>query len=851
MPRRPAIATTAGWRHVDMRKPAGARLGALPYTFHILLETALRAGAEADAAAILRWPDTGAEIAFAPRRVLMRDTTVVPALVDLAAMRDRAAAMGADPGALDLLCPVAVSVDHSLAADRFGTANAMAWNVAPELARNRERHEFLKWANAAFARLTVFPPGMGISHIINLEHPATVAAKIDHEGAPLAIPDTMIGADSHTAMIGALGALGWGVGGLEAESAMPGHPMPLKLPEVVGVRLTGALPHGVLATDLALHVTAELRAMGAVGSFVEFHGPGLAGLSVGMRAAAANMAPEYGATIGFFSVDEATLRYLALTGRPPADVARVGALARGIGLWHDPDRAPDYSREREVDLSALPAIVAGPRRPQDRAPLGSLGAVPGARSMGVPPGAVAMAASTSCTNAGDLGMLVSAVLVAVARGLRVAPWVKSSFAPGSTAMLGALARGRLKGWLDALGFQPVGIGCTPCIGNSGPLATGMEAALAAAPDLPRMAILSGNRNFPGRVHPQVQDAYLASPRLVVAFALAGRLIDLTRDPLGAGADGAPAMLADLWPTAEALEAATLRAAHPADTLAAYADLSGGLGWQAIAAPRGACCPPDDASTYLRAPDFVHGHARAWRGAMTLASLAVYGDDVTADHISPAGAIPAGSAAAAHLTSRGEAAGDLNVCASRRGNYQVMERGAFTVPASVHLMCPGAAPGSTRLASHGPDLPLRDAARALTDAGTGAAIVAGARYGQGSSRDWAAKAPALLRVRAILALGFERIHCANLIAMGVAPIQTPPDWAPATLAITPDDRIEINLTDLPSPGQPVPLRLIAARGTLHGIGRLICATGREIKILLAGGMISAKLSRLGAPTKATA
>ncbi len=823
--------SNVAWTHVDcpdLNVKFGSALLSLPYVFRILLENAVRAGNEADINAILGWPGSGpglAEIEFTPRRLLMHDTTAVPALVDLAMMRQELAQRGGDPALVDTACPVAVSIDHSLGVDHYGTADAMARNRAAEITRNAERYGFLKWADGAFEMLQVFPPGSGILHTMNLEHLATVA---DLDGDTL-VPDTMLGTDSHTPMVGAIGVLGWGIGGLEAEGVMLGHPMPLRLPEVVGVHLTGRLREGVLATDLALHVTAELRIMGVVGAFVEFEGPGLAGLSVGARAAVANMAPEYGATTGFFPVDEATLRYLIETGRSATQAARVERLARRIGLWHDPMQRPNYSRSITIDLTTLGSIAAGPRRPHDRQPLSALGHIDLAGAK------VALAAITSCTNTADLEMLVTAALVAkaaAAKGMRVPNWVKTSFAPGSAAMLNALKRAELMSGLAACGFDVVGIGCTTCIGNSGPLAPAMAHALDVASDLPRVAILSGNRNFPGRVHPQVLDSFLVSPPLVVAFALAGQLIDVTDAPLGKDVAGNPVGLADIWPSAEEIVEGMACAATPKNTLSTYANPDGGSEWQALSVLEGPIYPFDPASAYLRPPPFALPATARWKD---VALLAVYGDDVTTDHISPAGAVPPGLAAD-WLHAAGAAG--RNVFAAYRGNFEVMARGAFTACALVNLLCPEAPPGHTDLGD-GP-LPLYRAACGPS------VVLAGERYGQGSSRDWAAKAPALLGVQAILARSFERIHRGNLIGMGLAAVEIPPEWDPQTLAPRPGDRVLLDWPETMAPGAEVGLALLRnGKAISRATGRLACLTDAESALLRAGGMIPHMMATLSA------
>ncbi|PHP65811.1 aconitate hydratase [Zhengella mangrovi] len=837
---------------IDVRAFAGARLDLLPYSFRVLLACALADGRQDDARAILDWLEarrSDAEVAFVPRRLLMHDTTAMPALVDLATLRDVVAEAGGDPSRVNPICPVAVSVDHSLSVVRHATPEAMAYNTTREVELNAERYSFLKWADRAFGSLEVFPPGYGILHTINLEHLASVADGVEGpDGSVRIVPDTMIGTDSHTPMINAIGVLGWGVGGLEAESAMLGEAMPLALPDVVGVRLSGRLRHGVLATDLALHVTQRLRQLGVVGQFVEFFGPGLDGLSVGERAAVANMAPEYGATVGFFPVDDAVLRYLEATGRPSRHVDRVGFYARTIGLWRNPDDRPAYSRAIEIDLDAIDPSAAGPRRPQDRHPLHAIALDPVETQAGaVPDGAVAIAAITSCTNTADLGMLVTAALVARAAkraGLTVPAWVKTSFAPGSRAMLNALERAGLLADLEAAGFNAVGIGCTTCIGNSGPLAPAMDGALAGRPEMARVAVLSGNRNFPGRIHPAVMDAYLVSPPLVVAYAFAGRLGDIERE-IGRSADGRAVALADIWPSASAIDAAVRQAGNPENTLSAYGDRTGPAPWADIPVRTGERFDWDPASAYIRRPPFVRRSSPAWpRGTQGLAVIGAYGDDVTTDAISPAGAVPPASQAGHYLRDLGVSERDLNVYAAFRGNFEVMRRGAFTAPALKNLLAPDAMPGMTRLSTEEAPVTLEEAASRSAGQGRMPVLLAGDRYGQGSSRDWAAKAPALIGIRAILATGFERIHRSNLIGMGIVPIELPEDWHPQRRRMQPGDTIAATFPDRPGVHAPVSLKHMRAGECLAtGTGRLACHTSLEAELLASGGVFPRTINRL--------
>ena len=829
----------------------------LPWPLRVLLAEVLRQGGSAEP--FRAWLADGgrsdAEIAFRPARILMHDTTCGPALVDLAALRDAVAEAGGDPARVTPMLPVDVSVDHSVAVDVSGVADAMARNMATEFARNAERYGFMKWAAGAFAgRLRVFPPGAGILHSINLERLATVIATEPAEDGPAwAVPDTLLGTDSHTPMINGIGVLGWGVGGLEAEAAMLGLPLPLRLPEVVGVRLTGRLPAGVLATDLVLVVTERLRAAGMAGEFVAFFGPGVATLTAMERAVVANMAPEYGASTACFPVDRAVLGYLAATGRPAAQIALVEAASRALALWREEDEAePLCTRLVEVALDTLSPSVAGPHRPQDRrstAEVPALLAPIRPRPAGaIPDAAIAIAAITSCTNTTDPALLVAAGLLARAaraRGLKPPPWVKTSLTPGSPAAAGLLARTGLDADLDALGFQLAGVGCATCIGNSGPLLPAMAGAVASGEVRP-VAVLSGNRNFPGRVHRDVTDGFLASPPLVVAYALAGDAArDVLADPLGQDNAGQPVRLADLWPSPEAV-ASVLTATEDggAALAAAYASAESSAAWAAIPAPAAARYPWDDASTYLRRPPFARADLPGWQvGETVLRPLLVLGDDITTDHISPAGAIPPEGDAGRHLVERGADPRDLNVFAARRGNFEVMLRGLFTNRTVRNLLGQDLPPGATRLDPGAPAMPLWQAAVRLAARGEAGAILAGARYGAGSSRDWAAKGVALAGVRAVLATSFERIHVGNLIGMGVLPVLLPETAHPAGLGVAPGWGVSITLERL----APRAEALVTLRGPAGEAGaiaaRLAIGTEAEAELLAAGGMLPFLLRRL--------
>ena len=784
-------------RIVDLPALAGNGLARLPVALRILLENVARTlqGEEREAAmtALLAWPDAAtseAEIPVQPCRVLMHDTTSTPALVDIAAMRDALAERGADPALLRPQLPVDVSVDHSLAVEAHARPDAPALNMAHELRRNAERYRFLRWAAGALPGVRIHPPGTGIMHTINVEQLACVVATGEAADGEWAFPEFMIGTDSHTPMASGLGLLAWGVGGLEAQGVMFGMPLMLRIPDVVGVRLAGRLPPGVLATDLALAVTHRLRELGVAGEFVEFFGPGVATLTAGDRCVVANMAPEYGATTGFFPVDAETLRYLRDTGRPRESVELVEAYARRNRLWHDPGANPAYTRTVDIDLAAVSMGVAGPRRPQDLRPYWDTAAAlrqavgKGAEGARFP---IAIAAITSCTNTTDPRLLVAAGLVARkarALGLRVAPQVKTSLSPGSPAAARYLARAGLDRDLAALGFDIVGYGCATCIGNSGPLPP-PDAGAAR-----RVAVLSGNRNFPGRIHPDLDLAFIMSPPLVVAFALAGDAARNLRDEGVPAPGGRTVALDALWPAAGEIDAIVGDAVDPADFAAAFHEASRAPEWNALPAPQGACFRWDPASTILRRPPFASVDAGSRLGRYTAHPLLVVGDDVTTDHISPASAIPSDSLVADYLVERGEDRHDLNVFASRRGNWEVMLRAAFHSRSLRNLLAPGAPVAHTVHAPTGDVVPLPEAAERYRRAGESVVIVAGERYGTGSSRDWAAKGQHLLGVRAVLAASFERIHRANLVGMGILPVQLPAGRGPRELRLAPGDRIEI-------------------------------------------------------------
>jgi aconitate hydratase len=843
-------------RCIDLLGTVGTRLRHLPTVLRLLLENVLRhqKGDEREAAvkALLAWADSGtsdAEIAFHPGRVLMHDTTSTPALVDIAAMRDALAEAGVDPALLNPTLPVDVSVDHSLAVEAYARADAPVLNLQHELRRNAERYRFLRWASQALRGVRIHPPGTGIMHTINIEQLASVVTAEQRDGETWVVPDVMIGTDSHTPMVNGLGVLGWGVGGLEAQTVMFGMPTTLRIPDVVGVHLTGRLPAGVLATDLALVVTQRLRAIGVAGEFVEFFGPGVSTLTAGDRCVVANMAPEYGATTGFFAVDAATLDYLRATGRDEAQIALVEAGTEAMGLWFDPEAAPRFTRVVDIDLSRIGMHVAGPRRPQDllglhetTTALERVGFTPTQPHAELPKHAIAIAAITSCTNTSDPRLLIAAGLVARkarALGLSVPSWVKTSLAPGSPAAVSYLERAGLADDLAALGFQIVGHGCTTCIGNSGPLPPVIREAMSAGQVHP-VAVLSGNRNFAGRVHPELDLGFLMSPPLVIAFALTGDAARNLRDePVQVLADGRRVGLTDLWPDEVEIDACLARGLDAADFRRDFARASANPAWHALPSPSGARYAWDERSTILRRPPFASARESSQLGRYIAHPLLVVGDDVTTDHISPASAIPRDSLVADFLVERGEDRDDLNVFASRRGNWQVMLRAAFHSKSLVNQLAPGAPVAHTVHAPSGDVLPIWEAAQRYRDAGDAVVLVAGERYGTGSSRDWAAKGQRLLGIRAVLALSFERIHRSNLIGMGILPLRLR-----RALHLAPGDRIEIDAPDaLLGPRVPVSVRVLRGDGSAEPLQAVAAVeTQFEVDVLRAGGVIPAILLR---------
>ncbi|WP_038687267.1 aconitate hydratase AcnA [Rhizobium etli] len=850
------IPTAGGFVNaVDLPAAFGADFPRLPFVLRILLENIARRAPHhlpATIEALKLWLASGtseAEIEFHPSRVLMHDTTCVPALVDIAAMRDAIAEAGGDPSRLTPVLPVDVSVDHSVGVDRYASTDARDFNMRREMERNSERYRLMKWATAALPGVRVHPPGTGIMHTINLEQLATVIRLEERNGETWAVPDTLIGTDSHTPMINGIGVLAWGVGGLEAESVFFGFPVTLRLPDVVGVRLKGRLPPGVLSTDLALEVTHLLRSHKISGEFVEFFGDGVSTLTGGDRAVIANMAPEYGASTGFFPTDEQTIAYLSQTGRTNEHCTLVEDAAKAMGLWFDPEAAPSYTRLIELDLGTVRPLLAGPRRPQDKLPLEQA-----ARALeqasgrqfksgagGIPDGAIAIAAVTSCTNTSDQRLLAAAGLVARkanALGLRPPHWVKTSLAPGSPSAELFLKRSGLLADLDAVGFSIVGHGCTTCIGNSGPLQPDMAQAIAAGTIA--AALLSGNRNFPGRVHPSLQLGFLASPLLVVALSLIGKFVPepMSRE-IAREADGAAVYLHDLLPSDAEIDSIVRQFSQPDDFGMAFRQAADNTAWHELAAPTSPTFPWDEASTYVRRPPFAAASSSNRLGTYSAHPLLVLGDDMTTDHISPAGQIGAKSHAGRHLVAAGDPPNDLNVYAARRGNWEAMVRGLFDNRTAANLLLNGRAASTTIYAPTLEEGPLWDVAERYRREGRPVVIVAGERYGAGSSRDWAAKGIALLGVQAVIARSFERIHRTNLIGMGVLPIVLPADQS---LRVGASDLIDVDA------GVVVPRGEVRLTWKKHLgepqviVGRAAVETEQEVETLRHGGMIPQILSR---------
>jgi aconitate hydratase len=887
----------------------------LPYSLRILLENLLRTEdgrnvRKEDIRALAAWnsssqPDK--EIAFTPSRVLLQDFTGVPAVVDLAAMRDAMKRLGGDPALINPLQPAELVIDHSVQVDEFGSPRALGLNAELEFLRNKERYAFLRWGQTAFRNLAIVPPDTGIVHQVNLEYLARVVFVQESEGKHVAYPDTLVGTDSHTTMINGLGVLGWGVGGIEAEAAMLGQPVSMLIPLVVGVKLTGKLREGATATDLVLTITERLRKHGVVGKFVEYYGPGLRDLPLADRATIANMSPEYGATCGIFPVDEESLRYLRLSGRSEEQIALVEAYCHEQGMFHD-ERTPEaqYSELLTLDLATVESSLAGPKRPQDRVPLSQARqsfeaalpsllkpksaaktAAPAVAASGnekrweaeggnptaigvedhnvhehVPPdvkkslrhGSVVIAAITSCTNTSNPSVMVAAGLLAkkaVEKGLAVPPWVKTSLAPGSKVVRDYLERAGLTPYLEKLKFHIVGYGCTTCIGNSGPLPSEVSEAVDEK-DLVVASVLSGNRNFEGRINSEVRANYLMSPPLVVAFALAGRIdVDLRKEPVGNGKDGKPVFLEDIWPSQQEVEQAIQKSIDSNMFRKSYGEVfAGDEHWRSLAVPKGETYAWDKDSTYIRrapyfddmkvAPSPVENIQRA-------RVLAVLGDSVTTDHISPAGSIKKDSPAGKYLTEHGVKPADFNSYGSRRGNHEVMVRGTFANVRLRNKMVPNLEGGFTRHLPDGVEMSIFEASEKYTAEGVPLIIIAGKEYGSGSSRDWAAKGPRLLGVRAVIAESYERIHRSNLVGMGIMPLQFLSGQNAESLKLTGEEVFDIagvrEIVEKFAPGRQVKVRAVANGRTAEFDALVRIDTPQEALYYANGGILQFVLRQL--------
>jgi aconitate hydratase len=863
----------------------------LPFSMKVLLENLLRyedgrTVRKEDVEAVAAWLENRGkidkEIAYRPARVLMQDFTGVPAVVDLAAMRDAMKSLGGDPRRINPLIPVDLVIDHSVVVDEFGTSTAFAKNVDLEYERNAERYKFLKWGQVGFENFSVVPPGTGICHQVNLEYLAQTVwtRKLEAEPAELAYPDTLVGTDSHTTMVNGLAVLGWGVGGIEAEAAMLGQPISMLIPEVIGFKLTGRLKEGVTATDLVLTVTQMLRKKGVVGKFVEFYGPGLGDMSVADRATIGNMAPEYGATCGFFPIDEKTVAYLRTTSRTPERVALVEAYAKAQGMWRD-ETTPDpvFTDTLELDLDHVVPSLAGPKRPQDRVVLTNVktefeGAmetefrkagelakrykVDGA-NYDLGHGDVVIAAITSCTNTSNPSVMIGAGLLArnaVAKGLRSKPWVKTSLAPGSQVVQEYYEKAGLQSSLDALGFNLVGFGCTTCIGNSGPLPEPISKAINDN-DLVAAAVLSGNRNFEGRVNPDVRANYLASPPLVVAYALAGTLqIDLTTEPLGIGSDGQPVYLKDIWPSSAEIQDFIDRTITSELFSTRYADVfAGDKHWKQVPVSTGLTYEWDAGSTYIQNPPYFENMKREPEPVKDIVDariLGLFGDSITTDHISPAGNIRATSPAGQYLQAHQVRVADFNQYGTRRGNHEVMMRGTFANIRIKNQMVRDASGNVVEggYAIHQPggeQMSIYDAAMRYKQEGVPLVVLAGKEYGTGSSRDWAAKGTNLLGVRAVVAESFERIHRSNLVGMGVMPLVFEGDDGWASLGIKGDETITLlGIADGLTPRKKMTMEVRSADGTIKNVP-LVCRidTLDEIEYFRNGGILHYVLRQLAA------
>ncbi|HEV7610987.1 MAG TPA: aconitate hydratase AcnA [Steroidobacteraceae bacterium] len=863
----------------------------LPFSLKILLENLLRFEdgvnvTKNDIEALVNWnpkAQPSHEIAFTPARVIMQDFTGVPCIVDLAAMREAIVRLGGDPQRVNPLAPAELVIDHSVQVDEYGAADSLKRNNEIEFNRNGERYMFLRWGQTAFSNFKVVPPNTGIVHQVNIERLARVVFSDGAAGNQVAYPDTLVGTDSHTTMVNGLGVLGWGVGGIEAEAAMLGQAVTMLIPQVIGFKLTGSLPAGTTATDLVLTVTEILRKHGVVDKFVEFFGDGLKGLPLADRATIANMSPEFGSTCAIFPIDEETIRYLELTGRTADQIALVEAYAKAQGLWRvNGAPAADYTDVVELDLTTVEPSLAGPKRPQDRVPLrsaksvyersvkkmaeergqknpqatGVAKATIGAKAFEVRDGAVLIAAITSCTNTSNPAVLVAAGLLARnagARGLTSKPWVKTSLAPGSRVVTDYLQKAGLLKDLEALGFYTVGYGCTTCIGNSGPLKPEISEAVRTA-DVIACSVLSGNRNFEGRVHPEIKMNFLASPPLVVAYALAGSLdIDITTEPLGSGKDGMPVYLKDVWPSAQDVAAAVAGCVDSAMFKKGYANVfSGDANWNAIQTPAGKIYSWDDKSTYVKNPPYFDGMTMTPAPLSDIKSarvLALLGDSVTTDHISPAGNIAKSSPAAKYLMAQGVQPVDFNSYGARRGNHEVMMRGTFANIRLRNLLLPGTEGGVTLHIPSGEQMSIFDASIKYRAARTPLVILAGKEYGTGSSRDWAAKGTMLLGVKAVIAESFERIHRSNLIGMGVLPLQYKEGQSALGLGLTGKETFEIAGLHRGAARSVTVIARADDGKTTQFEARLRIDTPKELDYYQHGGILQYVLRQLAASNKA--
>lgn len=845
----------------------------LPKSLKVLLENLLRWQDEdsvtrEDIHALAGWlkqAHADREIAYRPARVLMQDFTGVPAVVDLAAMREAVKRLGGDVAKVNPLSPVDLVIDHSVTVDHFGDSDAFEENVRLEMERNHERYTFLRWGQQAFSRFSVVPPGTGICHQVNLEYLGKAVWSEEQTGELMAYPDTLVGTDSHTTMINGLGVLGWGVGGIEAEAAMLGQPVSMLIPDVVGFKLEGKLREGITATDLVLTVTQMLRKHGVVGKFVEFYGDGLDSLPLADRATIANMSPEYGATCGFFPIDDITLAYMRLSGRSEEQVALVEAYTKAQGMWRNPGDEPVFTSTLALNMNDVEASLAGPTRPQDRVPLGGVPqAFAASQQLEVnasrkdrgpvrytlageehelEEGAVVIAAITSCTNTSNPSVLMAAGLLAknaVRVGLKSRPWVKASLAPGSKVVSDYLAKAQLTPYLDELGFNLVGYGCTTCIGNSGPLPDPVEQAIKKG-DLSVGAVLSGNRNFEGRIHPLVKTNWLASPPLVVAYALAGNMtLDLTKAPLGQDKNGADVYLRDIWPSSEDIATAVAQVTTEMFRQEYAGVFEGTEEWRNIKVEPSATYGWHEDSTYIRQSPFfdeMGAEPKSLEDIHGANVLAMLGDSVTTDHISPAGSIKPESPAGRYLQERGVERRDFNSYGSRRGNHEVMMRGTFANIRIRNEMVPGIEGGMTRLLPGDEVLPIYDAAMRYKARGIPLAVIAGKEYGSGSSRDWAAKGPRLLGVRVVIAESFERIHRSNLIGMGILPLEFPQGVTRKTLGLTGEEKLDISGLNQLKPGASVPVMLTFADGRKQVIDcRCRIDTGNELTYFRHDGIL---------------